>query len=36
MKMKELIFNLLFRRGKDKMPVVIPGSLGKSKGIRGK
>lgn len=36
MKMKQLIFNLLFRRGKDKMPAVVPGSLGKSRGIPGK
>lgn len=36
MKMKQLIFNLLFRRGKDKMPAIVPGSLGKSRGILGK
>lgn len=36
MKMKQLIFNLLFRRGKDKMPAIVPGSLSKSRGILGK
>jgi len=31
--MKQLIFNLLFRRGKDKKPAALAGSLSKPGGI---